>query len=162
MRAIFALGRFVAGWLVFFAFYLLFAMQWQGDELAAGAIVSGLVVALLTLIRRRSDASFVVRWRWLWLLARRVPGQALADCAVLLGALWQGTNEGEFCAVPFDTDTDDQPGEAAARLALVIAGASVSPNSVVVAVDHTQRRLLVHQLVPTPRPPGGGDRRWPL
>ena len=43
---------------------------------------------------------------------------------------------------------------AAGLLESIVAAASLSPNSVVVAVDAAHRRLLVRQLVPTARPPG--------
>jgi hypothetical protein len=81
---------------------------------------------------------------------------------VLLRALGRARVAGEFRAVPFDPEFGRQPGEAAARRAAVIAGVSVTPNSVVMAVDGGQERLLIHQLVHTRRPPGDGDRLWPL
>lgn len=143
--------------------YLLLAWSWQGAELIAGTVSAGLVAALLMLIRHRSEARFVVRPGWFWPLAQRLPAKALADCAVVLrGALRPTGATGAFRAVPFDKDAGNRSGEAAARRALVVAGASIAPNSVVVAVDNQRDRLLVHQFIPTHAPPGDGDRLWPL
>ena len=162
MRVMFALRRFLAAWAALAALYFLLTLQWQVDELVAGTICAALAASLLLMIRRWSEARFPVRWQWFWLLARRLPGKALADCTLLLRALMAGDASGTLRAVPFDTDSETRCGEAAARRALVIAGASLSPNSVVVAVDHKQRLLLVHQLVSTRKPPGDGDRLWPV
>ena len=71
---------------------------------------------------------------------------------------------GRFRELPFDTETGSQPGEAAARQALVIAGISLAPNTFVVVVNEkpASGTLLAHQLVPSLEPPGRGDRLWPL
>ena len=37
-----------------------------------------------------------------------------------------------------------------------------APNTFVVAIDREHRILVVHQLVPSARAPGGGNREWPL
>ena len=158
----FAPGRFLTVWTVFAALYLLLALEWQMGELVAGTICAAISAWLLLTIRRWSEARFPVRLRWFWFLARRLPGKALADCTLLLRAFGTDGAPGVFRAVPFDADAEEQPGEAAARRAVVIAGASLSPNSVVVAVDRKQNRLLVHQLVPTRTPPGDSDRLWPV
>jgi hypothetical protein len=50
-------------------------------------------------------------------------------------------------AVPFRYGSSDDP-EDAARRALLVAGLSVTPNSVVVGVDADRDEVLVHQLVP--------------
>ena len=149
-------------WITFFGVYLLLALQVQCQELVAGGCSAALVAALLIRIRQRSEARFVVQWRWIWLLASRLPAKALADCAVLLLALGRNDVKGEFRAVPFDKGFGGRRGESAARRALVIAGASLTPNTVAVAVDEDRDLLLFHQLVPTRKPPGDGDRLWPL
>jgi hypothetical protein len=148
--------------MIFFGIYLLLGLKLPGDELAAAAGSAALVAALLIGIRTRSEARFVLRWSWLWLLARKLPARALADCALLLLALRSADTAGEFRAVPFDKESARRPGESAARRALVIAGASLPPNTVAVAVDEDRDLLLFHQLVPTRQPPGDGDRLWPL
>jgi hypothetical protein len=74
MKSRFPLGRFLLIWAIFFGLYLLLVLQWQFDELVAGACSAALVAGLLVLIRDRSEERFVFRWSWLWLLARRLPG----------------------------------------------------------------------------------------
>ncbi len=162
MRVKFAPGRFLVIWIVFFAVYLLLTLEWQGAELVAGTLCAALVSSLLLAVRRQSRVEFPMRPGWFWLLARRLPGKVLADCALLLRALGAVRPPGAFRAVPFDRASGTAPDEAAARRALVIAGVSLPPNSVVVTVDRERNRLLVHQLVDTPAPPGEGDRLWPL
>jgi hypothetical protein len=149
-------------WIIFVGVYLLLVLQLQWGELAAAGCAAGLVAVLLLLIRERAEMSFVGRWSWIWLLAGRLPAKALADCAVLLLALRRAPTPGEFRAVPFDRGFEERPGESAARRALVITGASLPPNTVVLAVDENRDLLLCHQLVPTRQPPGDGDRLWPL
>lgn len=149
-------------WLLLVGAYLLLALQPQWGELAAAACSAALVTALLMRIRERSEVSFIVHWSWIGLLAVRLPAKALADCAVLLSALRNADATGEFRAVPFDKGSDGRTGENAARRALVIAGVSLTPNTIAVAVDADRDLLLCHQLIPTRQPPGEGDRLWPL
>jgi multisubunit Na+/H+ antiporter MnhE subunit len=160
MKAKSALGTFLMMWGTFSALYLSQVSAWDVEELTAGAAGGALAAALLASIGRCSDAKFGLRWRWFLLLAQRLPGRALADCAVVFQALRRRRVSGEFRAVPFDIEhlkrTDST------RRALVIAGVSVAPNSLVITVDPKRDRLLVHQLVHTPNPPGDGDRLWPL
>ena len=89
----------------------------------------------------------------------------LADCGVVGAALARvllkrEKIEGAFRTIPFDVGGNDP--ESAARRALVMAGACLTPNTYVVAIDAEKGQLLMHQLVPSAEPPGGGDREWPL
>ena len=154
--------RLVLTGALFFGAYLLLVLQVSADELLAGALVGSVAAGLLEAIRAQTQLEFRLRIAWFGVLLRRVPGQAWADCVLLARGLFaRQLPVGELRAVPFDGERGE-PNEAAGRRALVVVGASLSPNSVVIAVDAASRRLLVHQLVPTAQPPGGGDELWPL
>lgn len=147
-------------WVSFVAIYLSQVSSWNAEELTAGVAAGGLAMALVASVGRCSDARFAMRWNWFLLLAQRLPGRALADCGVVLQALRRRRVSGGFRAIPFDKDhtlrTDST------RRALVIAGVSVAPNSIVITVDPKRDRLLVHQLIHTSNPPGDGDPLWPV
>ena len=101
---------------------------------------------------------FKARLRWLGRLAR-IPGRILLDCGIVATALFR-KRPSSFRTIPFDPG--DASAEAAARRAIVTAGVSAAPNTYVVAIDRSRGLILVHQLVPTALPPGGGDTEWPL
>jgi hypothetical protein len=123
--------------------------------------LGGLSAWLLLIIQRRSDVNFVFRWSWLLLLAKRLPGQALADCAILFRAFGRRT-VGKIRAIHFDKESGAQKGEVTTRCAVVLAAVSLSPNTIAISIDPDRKRLLVHQLVHSSNPPGNGDRLWPL
>jgi multisubunit Na+/H+ antiporter MnhE subunit len=153
-----------AWWLGFLPLYLLFAASLSWQEFVAGVVVSGIAALALTATRRAGNLHFEPRLGWLrkfWHLPIRV----LADCGIVAAALMRALMrrekiEGVFRTIPFDPGGDDA--ESAARRALVMAGACLAPNTYVVAVDPGRKQMVVHQLVPSPRPPGGGDPEWPL
>ncbi|MGH7170000.1 MAG: Na+/H+ antiporter subunit E [Gemmataceae bacterium] len=154
----------VGWWLAFLPLYLLLAASLDGQELVAGVVLSGVAALAVTATRRAGQLHFQPRWRWLYHF-RRLPGKVLVDCGVVGAALARALLrreqiEGTFRTIPFDLGGEDA--ESAARRALVTAGACLTPNTYVVAIDAERGQLLVHQLVPSARPPGGGDREWPL
>lgn len=158
------LGVWAGVWLALAGVYLLVvgAPGW-------GEVSASLAVALPATVAMRAVAGglpsgFAPRVAWLGRLAG-LPGRALRDCGVVLGAIARGVASGRgvsgaFRAVPFDPGGEDARSEA--RRAIVVAAASVAPNGYVVAIDREAGRVLFHQLVPTPGPPGRGDREWPL
>jgi multisubunit Na+/H+ antiporter MnhE subunit len=157
--------RYGAGWwLGFIPFYLLLAgnMSWQ--ELIAGIVLSGIAALAVTVTCRAGSLYFEPRWHWLRYF-RRLPGRVLTDsllvAAVLARALFRREKiAGAFRTIPFDPGGDDA--ESASRRALVLAGACLTPNTYVVAVDMERGQLLLHQLVPTAQPPGVDNPEWPL
>lgn len=157
--------RYTAGWwLGLLPLYLLLAGSVDSHELIAGVVLTGVAALSLTAMRRAGQLHFQPHGRWLSHF-RRLPGQVLADCALVGGVLIRvlckrAQVEGAFRSIPFDPGGEDA--ESAARRALVVAGACLAPNTYVVAVDAERRHLLLHQLVPSPQPPGAGNREWPL
>jgi hypothetical protein len=160
-----SLVRSWAGWWVGFVLtYLLLAGSLQGAELVAAIVLAGLAALAMTAARKAGHLHFEPRLRWLALLGR-LPGRVFADCGLVGAALWRAlvrrqTIEGVFRTLPFDAGGDDPV--SAARRALVTAGVCLAPNTYVVAIDFRRGFLLVHQLIPSAQPPGGGDREWPL
>jgi hypothetical protein len=151
-------------WLALAVVYLLVVGSPGWGEAAAGLVLAWPPTIAMRAVARGIPTGFEPRIAWLATLAR-VPGKALADCGLVLGAIARGVVTGEgvsgaFRAVPFDPGGEDARSEA--RRAIVVAAASVAPNAYIVAIDREAGRVLVHQLVDTPEPPGHGDREWPL
>lgn len=147
-------------WLGFLPLYLLLAGSLDWQEIIAGAVLSALAALALTVTHRAGKLHFQPRLRWIKYF-RRLPGQVLADCGLVGAALLRREKiESAFRTIPFDPGGEDA--ESAARRALVVAGASLAPNTYVVVIDTERGQLLMHQLVPTAQPPGRGDPEWPL
>jgi multisubunit Na+/H+ antiporter MnhE subunit len=131
--------------------WVLVTSTFQGAELVAGAIASVLSAVAVEAVRERERFVFRPRLRWV----RRafvIPARVVADTWLLTVALVRHVSgskrvRGAFVAVPFRHGEPGDP-EDSARRALVVAGLSVAPNSVVVGVDDERDEVLVHQLVP--------------
>ncbi len=159
-----SLRSWAGWWLGFIPLYLLLTGSLNWQEIAAALVVSGLAALAATVTCRAGHLHFQPRFRWLRHF-RHLPARVLADCALVAAALARSLLrrqkiEGVFRSIPFDPGGEDS--ESAARRALVIAAACLAPNSYIVAVDLEGKQLLVHQLVPSAQPPGGGDREWPI
>lgn len=154
----------IAWWTIFFGLYLLFASKLAGSEVVVGFAAAALAATGATLTSRAARQRFRARVRWLLLLGR-LPGRILTDCGMVGLALWRRlarrkTVKGKFRTIPFDPGGQDAL--STVRRALVTAGISLAPNTYVVAIDRRRRVLLVHQLIPSARLTGKGDREWPL
>lgn len=151
--------------IVLAALYLILVDTTVQPEVIAGiltAAFSALVVVGAIILER---VQFKPKLRWYLMLLRRLPAKVLTDSSLVFLALWRSIVRreevaGEFYIVPFNGGGDDA--HSAARRALVIAGLSLPPNSYVVALDANAGHLIVHQLVEGKKPPGDGDREWPL
>lgn len=156
---------YAAGWwLALFVLYLLLAGKAEGEEALAGLVLAVPAAVAMIAVREAGRLHYRPRWRWLGKLGR-LPGKVVKDCAIVAAALWRALVrrekvEGVFRTIPFDPGGEDA--ESAARRALVVAGVCVAPNTFVVALEEERGLILVHQLVPSAQPPGGGDREWPL
>lgn len=164
MSLVRVVGSWFFWWAALFGLYLLFVAKLTAAEALVGSVAAALAATGTMATARAADLHFRPRIRWLRLLLR-LPWRVLADCGIVGMALWrqivQRQNvDGAFRIVPFDSGGDDAV--STARRALVTAGVSLAPNTYVVAVDRQRGVLLVHQLVPSSEPPGGGDREWPL
>jgi hypothetical protein len=146
---------------LFAAAYLACAGASATAELAvaifAGTAAAGLAAALGLSARpyaaRPSD------------FARRLPGivaSILHDAARLTAAFARLAAGGERTSGELVTRAFD-PGEgtpeARSRRGFVLAAVALAPNTVPIAVDYENGRLLVHRLVPGPEPK---DRLWPI
>lgn len=157
--------RYAAGWwLGLLLLYLLLAGSVNWQEVVAAVVLAGIAAGAVTATCRTGSLHFQPRLRWLPHF-RRLPRQVLVDCLIVGAALARvlfrrEKIEGTFRSIPFDPGGEDA--ESATRRALVTAGACLAPNTYVVAIDAEQGQLLLHQLVPSVQPPGGGNREWPL
>ncbi len=164
MRLFGVIASWLAWWAVLLGLYMLFAAKLSWEEAIVGAGIAGLGATGAFVTLKAGEVHFRPRLRWLTILGR-LPGNVLADCGIVGAALWQKLVqrrpvEGVFRTVPFDAGGDDP--ESAARRALVTAGVSLSPNTYVLGIDRQRGLLLVHQLVPSGKPPGKGDKEWPI
>ena len=143
-------------WLVLWGLYLALA-----GELNAAELVFGLGAALISTVavgiaHRHSPVHFVAMTDSLRPLAR-VPIKAIRDSVVMLTAMLN-RRSGRFTSVRFDPGNHSS--KSATRRALVVAGASVAPNSFVVQLDFKKRSLLLHEFVP--RSERANDMKWPI
>ena len=164
--------RFTAWWLVFLAAYMLFSETASTPEFGAAALCALLGAIAVTRLRHNTRRRFALRPYWVIRLAFTQVFAAFRDCWPLLRALFRSRSAreagiGEIMAIPFDGEAGRpragrRPAEAAGRRALVTTAMCFTPNTVVIGLEMEPGHLLLHQLVPTPRPPGDGDPIWPV
>lgn len=136
--------------------YLLLAGEFNPAELIFG-LASALISAVAVGIAHRYlPVHFVAMKESLRPLAR-VPAEAISDSCLVLSAVLS-RRAGRFTSVPFDPGS--RSSKSATRRALVVAGASLAPNSFVVQLDFNKRRLWLHEFVPRREQPQ--DAKWPL
>lgn len=155
-----------ACWAGLLGVYLLLAGGLDWPEVVVGATSSALAT-LAVMGSGHPDHLGRMRLAWWLLVLWRLPGRVVADSARVLGAsLGRSQPKGRMIVVPFDRGGDDPVD--GSRRALVVASASIAPNSYVVTVDAGADAdaevdgMLIHQLVPTREAPGKGDRMWPV
>lgn len=153
-----------ACWAGLLGVYLLLAGGLDWPEVAAGATASALAT-LAVMGSGHPDHLGRMRWAWWLLVLGRLPGRIVADSVRVLGAaIGRSRPKGQMITVPFERGGDNPVD--GSRRALVVASASIAPNSYVVTVDAGPNTegdgMLVHQLVPTGEAPGQGDRMWPV
>ena len=119
-------------------------------ELIDGAVASAIGATAATITTAHSPVRF--GWRRGW-LARwwRPLVQFAPDLVVLVHAFGEAVRRrdrdpGGLRAIPFRIDPDGS--RRATQVALASVAGSFAPNSIVVAVDETAGRLIVHELKP--------------
>jgi hypothetical protein len=147
--------------LFLFAIYLSQSWPWSGAEVAAGALAVTLVMALLHGMRKSVDIRYSLRFSWFSTLGLLLASRTPKDCVLVLSSL-RRQRSGEICAVPFNKEAFGKKALNAGHRAMTVTGVSVGPNTVVIDVDPKDDWLIVHQLVPTGSPPGGGNQLWPI
>jgi hypothetical protein len=129
-------------------------------EAAAGALASLLATAAV-LASGSPEHLGQMSWGWWFLLMRRLPLRVLGGTVrVLAATVGVEVPRGRPRSLRFEAGGADPV--SASRRALVIAGASLAPNSYVIGVDPEASTLLTHQLVPKDPAPGQGDPLWPI
>ena len=137
-------------WVGALAFYLLLAWKVSLAEVLLGCVAAALTATVAVGAGRRGMAHFAPDRRWA-ARARRLPSRTVGDTFLLARALIhhsRGTRPsvGDFRVVALDSGGDDA--RSAARRAFVVAGLTVTPNTIVVSFDADADHMLVHQLVP--------------
>src|SRR4051794_1211406 len=131
----------VAWWVVCAAQWLLLVDNAKPQELAVGAVVAAVAATGAVLVRRERQRLFGVPVRWLPRLSRSVAG-LVTDLAPLAVALVRRRREATgLVEVPYAGD--------GVHRVLTQAFGSLTPNTIVVAVDEERQVLLAHQLMRT-------------
>lgn len=145
------------------ALYLCFAAKLSWPECAV-ALASGLLAAVAWLLLRRFDGRqpLAIMPPALWSI--RLPIKVVCDGFRVMTSLVKATISqrrfaGNLRAVPFHTG-GNEPADAARR-AWVTVGNSISPNSMVIAIDRPYQRLLLHELAKKSAA-DAQSREWPL
>lgn len=141
--------------LVLFALWLVLAATAARAEVVVGILVAIVIATLMARVDRVSQVPVAIRPRWL-LPVVKVPGQILQDFPLLARRLVHPEQQGIVRRVPFDvrgTSALD-----VGRRALLTAGTSIGPNTVVIGWDLERQEVLVHQLERSERvlPVAGG------
>jgi hypothetical protein len=143
-------------WLVLWGFYLLLAGELNPTELMFGLAAALIATVAVGIAHRHSPAHFIAMKDCLRPLTV-LPGKTISDCVIVLSSVLN-RRSGRFTSVRFDPGNHSS--KSATRRALVVAGASLAPNSFVVQLDFKKRSLLLHEFVPRREQPH--DMKWPL
>jgi multisubunit Na+/H+ antiporter MnhE subunit len=139
----------VAWWAAFFALWLLLVtISWQ--EVGAGVVAAAIAATGAEAVRANDRFRFKPEPRWLakavTLLPRILQESWLLARVLARRIIRREAPDSAFRAVPFEAGGDDA--RSSARRALVKAGWSAAPNTVVIGVDRKENIMLVHQSVP--------------
>lgn len=150
---------FAIRWLSFWSVYMVLAGKWKPDEVVAGCIVSFFCAAFAHLLLPRNDPAFRFSMSWISNLLRAL-AKAFTDSIKVFGAaLGPKDLTGKVSQVPYRFG-NRSPLDMG-RTAWVTETLCLTPNTVVLECDAERGLLLVHELVPSPEPVGGGDLEWP-
>lgn len=127
-------------------------LSWAETGVGIGAAV--LAASAAVLVRGKNFGGFQPHAKWL-LEAWRLPGSVLSDnwvlATVLLNLICSRRQAaGSFRMIKFRAGGKDN--RSAARRALAIMMATISPNSVVIGIDLRRNFMLVHQIRPRDEP----------
>lgn len=134
-------------WVVAIGLWLVLSDRLTTPELLTGAGASALAATLAEVVRGQADRPLAFRLRWLR-PALAIPGQVAHDTwragVVLARTLVGRPPVSGLVEVPIDPDSAVLRDETA--LALLVAGRSAPPGSIVVEADADRRVLVVHCL----------------
>ncbi len=155
--------RILSWWFLLCLVYLGINREFSGSEACAGLLAGGISAVAAGAFIRVTGAEFHPKFLWLGFLLRRLAGRVFIDSGLVAAAMWRNFFHGErfeggIFTVPFNNGGEE--GESAARRALVIACATLPPNTVSIKVDRKKGILVMHQMVKTGEVPeeGGRDR----
>lgn len=130
-----------------FVLWLLFVAKLELAESLIGLAAALLATTAAAVLRRQKFARFAPRWLWLrqaWRLPCSIIYDTFIILLVLLRRLGGKRASSRTLAVNFSAGGTD--GQSVARRALAIGLATISPNTIVIAVDERKKLLLAHQL----------------
>ena len=143
----------------FWSVYMVLAGKWKPDELISGGAVALACAALAHYVVPRNDPHYRFKAAWIIHLSKSF-FKALSDSVKVLGAaLGPRDLVGRVQRVPFRFG--ERSPEDLGRTALVTETMCLTPNTVVLECDSEREILLVHELVPSSSPVGGGNTEWP-
>lgn len=143
------LGSWVVWWVLLMAFWI-----WMDDNLGLAELLAGAGAAALGAFAAEAvqyQAATHVRLRIEWVaLALRLPGRLARDTALVVVALWDRVVHGReppsgIRLVP--VRYGDGTPEGVTRRVLITAGASFTPNTLVLGLDPERNVMVVHDLV---------------
>jgi hypothetical protein len=138
-----AIRAWLAWWTLLTALYIVLVDSRRLEELVAAVAVGALGAGAAVLVRQERDVVLRPRPRWI-LRELRALGRWPRDLVALAVALVRRPR-GEVIEVPFAATGDDP--EDAARRALAVAGRSLAPNTIVIAIDEERGVLIEHRLM---------------
>jgi hypothetical protein len=130
-------------WALLTALFIALEDSRRLEVVVLAAIVGAFGATAAVIVRARREVLLRPRARWILEALRnllRWPG----DLVALAGALVRRP-QGAIVEEPFSATGEDP--ESAARRALAVAGGSLAPNSIVVAIDEDRGMLVRHELV---------------
>lgn len=147
-------GAWVVWWTLCLSLWLIVTDTLSLAELLTGAGAAALAATVAEVAQHQAATHIRIRIEWA-AKALRLPASVATDTVIVFGALVRMVRRGEAPASRFvewpAAGGDDTP-EGVTRRALLVAGRSVSPNTLVLGVDRERDTMVVHELVP-PRQP---------
>jgi multisubunit Na+/H+ antiporter MnhE subunit len=145
------LRSIITGGAGYFALYLAFANNVGFREVITGVLVGAVAVAGKIIFQSAGHQHFRFHWRDV-LQAWRLPWCAITGTIEVLRGLakqWfkkRGASS-YLAAVAFDMGPERSP-YAAGRRALAVTYTTATPNFVILGLDHEQKLMLYHQILP--------------
>jgi len=145
-------ARWILGWLILGALWLLYQGEWNAIEIYAATAAGALSVVVALLVRKHALPAVRVERRWL-ARAVRIPWQVVREFGIVSAFLARAllarrVPEGEFRELPFPAGGPRPPDRG--RRAFIALATGYSPNSYVIDVDEERDLVLVHVLAPVP------------
>lgn len=135
-------------WLIFYGAWLLFVAKMEKAELLVGVPVAALGATASQIVWEKKLARFVPRLRWIaqgWRLPIYMFTGTWEILVVLARHLFTRKKADSLLyAVPYESPGDED--DATMIEALAIGYTTMTPNFVVVGIDHERKLMLYHQL----------------